>query len=328
MGGAGCARPGPTTICCCSRSTWAPAMAASRAAGTRLREVAEAYAFILTQMGERVTRPSSSMAITARPERHRRARPRQQCRLGALDPGRRDRALGGGRRPGPCRRLCLGRDPARDRLSARRVPGDRIDGADLGRRGAQGRALRPPRRVHRRGRQAASARKTTGRSSTRRSGRPIRVPAEVVAPFLDELKQNAHDTPPAPRLFPLVGRLSRAHRARSQGHRISTATGESGRGRAEGTTVIARSTRRASCRCSRSTGCRLTQSLAIIVYLDQTHPRTAADARDPADGAHVRAMALTIACDIHPLNNLRVLKYLTGELGVARRSATAGTRIG
>jgi maleylacetoacetate isomerase len=37
--------------------------------------------------------------------------------------------------------------------------------------------------------------------------------------------------------------------------------------------------------------------------------------RDPADGAFVRAMALAVACDIHPLNNLRVLKYLKGELG-------------
>ncbi len=37
--------------------------------------------------------------------------------------------------------------------------------------------------------------------------------------------------------------------------------------------------------------------------------------RDPADGAHVRGMALGIACDVHPLNNLRVLKYLKNELG-------------
>ena len=58
MGGAGCARPGPTTICCCSRSTWAPAMAASRAAGTRCSEVAEAYAFMLTQMGGRMRAPA------------------------------------------------------------------------------------------------------------------------------------------------------------------------------------------------------------------------------------------------------------------------------
>ena len=62
-------------------------------------------------------------------------------------------------------------------------------------------------------------------------------------------------------------------------------------------------------------GLRLTQSLAIAVYLDQTRPDPPLMPRDPADGAHVRAMAMTIACDIHPLNNLRVLKYLKGELG-------------
>jgi len=62
-------------------------------------------------------------------------------------------------------------------------------------------------------------------------------------------------------------------------------------------------------------GQRLTQSLSIIVYLDQVYPEPALMPRDPADGAHVRAMALAVACDIHPLNNLRVLKYLKKELG-------------
>ena len=62
-------------------------------------------------------------------------------------------------------------------------------------------------------------------------------------------------------------------------------------------------------------GHRITQSLAIAVYLDQTIPDPMLMPRDPADGAHVRAMAMTIACDIHPLNNLRVLKYLKGPLG-------------
>ena len=62
-------------------------------------------------------------------------------------------------------------------------------------------------------------------------------------------------------------------------------------------------------------GQRLTQSLSIMVYLDQTRPEPLLMPRDPADGAHVRAMALAIACDIHPLNNLRVLKYLKGPLG-------------
>jgi maleylacetoacetate isomerase len=62
-------------------------------------------------------------------------------------------------------------------------------------------------------------------------------------------------------------------------------------------------------------GHRLTQSLAIMVYLDQTIPEPLLMPRDPFDGAHVRAMAMAVACDIHPLNNLRVLKYLKGELG-------------
>jgi maleylacetoacetate isomerase len=63
-------------------------------------------------------------------------------------------------------------------------------------------------------------------------------------------------------------------------------------------------------------GHRLTQSLAIIVYLDQLLPDPPLMPRDPADGAHVRAMAMVVACDIHPLNNLRVLKYLSGPLGI------------
>jgi maleylacetoacetate isomerase len=62
-------------------------------------------------------------------------------------------------------------------------------------------------------------------------------------------------------------------------------------------------------------GQRLTQSLAIIGYLEATRPEPRLLPADPAEAAHVRAMALTIACDIHPLNNLRVLKHLTGPLG-------------
>ena len=62
-------------------------------------------------------------------------------------------------------------------------------------------------------------------------------------------------------------------------------------------------------------GQRITQSLAILVYLDQAYPEPRLMPADPFDGAHVRAMAMTVACDIHPLNNLRVLKYLKRELG-------------
>lgn len=62
-------------------------------------------------------------------------------------------------------------------------------------------------------------------------------------------------------------------------------------------------------------GHRLTQSLAIINYLDLRYPKVPLIPASAADRAHVVAMSLTIACDIHPLNNLRVLKYLKNELG-------------
>ena len=61
----------------------------------------------------------------------------------------------------------------------------------------------------------------------------------------------------------------------------------------------------------------LTQSLAIIEYLDELHPQPALLAANAADRAFVRSLALSVACDIHPLNNLRVLRYLTGELKVS-----------
>ena len=62
-------------------------------------------------------------------------------------------------------------------------------------------------------------------------------------------------------------------------------------------------------------GHRLTQSLAIINYLDLRYPNQPLIPALAAERAHVVAMAMTIACDIHPLNNLRVLKYLKDPLG-------------
>ena len=62
-------------------------------------------------------------------------------------------------------------------------------------------------------------------------------------------------------------------------------------------------------------GHRLTQSLAILNYLDMRYPNQPLIPASAAERTHVVAMALTIACDIHPLNNLRVLKYLKHELG-------------
>jgi len=62
-------------------------------------------------------------------------------------------------------------------------------------------------------------------------------------------------------------------------------------------------------------GHRLTQSVAIINYLDIRYPVPPLIPAAAAERAHVVAMAMAIACDIHPLNNLRVLKYLKNELG-------------
>ena len=59
----------------------------------------------------------------------------------------------------------------------------------------------------------------------------------------------------------------------------------------------------------------LTQSLAIIEWLDETHPLPPLLPGDAANRAAIRAFALAIACDIHPLNNLRVLNHLRQKLG-------------
>ncbi|MBV8888830.1 MAG: maleylacetoacetate isomerase [Alphaproteobacteria bacterium] len=59
----------------------------------------------------------------------------------------------------------------------------------------------------------------------------------------------------------------------------------------------------------------LIQSLAIIEYLDETHPEPPLLPSAPADRARVRALAEIVACDVHPLNNLRVLRYLHRPLG-------------
>jgi|SRR5579862_362233 len=61
----------------------------------------------------------------------------------------------------------------------------------------------------------------------------------------------------------------------------------------------------------------LTQSLAIIEYLDETHPAPPLLPKAPADRARVRALALAVACDIHPIDNLRVLRYITRVLGAS-----------
>ncbi len=65
------------------------------------------------------------------------------------------------------------------------------------------------------------------------------------------------------------------------------------------------------------------QSLAIIQYLDETHPVPRIIPTDPVERNRVRSLALIIACEIHPLNNLRVLRYLTHTLKVTEEQKTA-----
>jgi maleylacetoacetate isomerase len=69
-----------------------------------------------------------------------------------------------------------------------------------------------------------------------------------------------------------------------------------------------------------------TQSLAIIEYLDERYPEPPLLPETPETRARVRAIALAIACDIHPLNNLRVLQYLTGTLGTYEDAKNAWYR--
>jgi maleylacetoacetate isomerase len=73
-------------------------------------------------------------------------------------------------------------------------------------------------------------------------------------------------------------------------------------------------------------GHRLTQSMAIIGYLDQRFPVPPLLSASAEVRAQVLAMALTVACDIHPLNNLRVLKYLGGTLGIEEEKRDAWYR--
>lgn len=63
-------------------------------------------------------------------------------------------------------------------------------------------------------------------------------------------------------------------------------------------------------------GAVITQSMAILEYLDEVHPLAPLLPRDALGRARVRALSQMIACDIHPLNNLRVLRYLVKQAGV------------
>jgi maleylacetoacetate isomerase len=71
---------------------------------------------------------------------------------------------------------------------------------------------------------------------------------------------------------------------------------------------------------------RLHQSLAIVEYLDETHPEPPLLPRDAFGRARVRALAQDIACEIHPLNNMRVVDYLVRTLGATEEQKGAWVR--
>lgn len=70
----------------------------------------------------------------------------------------------------------------------------------------------------------------------------------------------------------------------------------------------------------------VTQSLAIAEYLEERYPQPPLLPHDPLPRAYVRSVALSIACDIHPLNNLRVLRYLLRELKTGEEQKNAWYR--
>lgn len=73
-------------------------------------------------------------------------------------------------------------------------------------------------------------------------------------------------------------------------------------------------------------GEKLSQSMAIIEYLDETHPEPPLLPADAIGRAKVRALAQSIACDLHPVNNLRILKYLVHVLKVDEEAKNAWYR--
>jgi len=73
-------------------------------------------------------------------------------------------------------------------------------------------------------------------------------------------------------------------------------------------------------------GAVLTQSLAIMEYLEETHPEPALLPRDPVGRARVRALSLIVSADIHPIQNLRVMGYLREKFGQTEESAFAWSR--
>ena len=73
-------------------------------------------------------------------------------------------------------------------------------------------------------------------------------------------------------------------------------------------------------------GARLAQSIAIMEYLEETHPQPPLLPKDPLGRARVRSLSLIVACEIHPLNNPRVLKYVKNTLGHTQEEVDAWVR--
>ncbi|SNS67874.1 maleylacetoacetate isomerase [Noviherbaspirillum humi] len=73
-------------------------------------------------------------------------------------------------------------------------------------------------------------------------------------------------------------------------------------------------------------GLHISQSLAILEYLEEKYPEVPLLPKSIEDRAYVRQLGLAIACEIHPINNLRVLKYLTGPLGLPEEAKNQWTR--
>ena len=120
-------------------------------------------------------------------------------------------------------------------------------------------------------------------------------------------------------LLPLLGLVPRAHRAGAEGPPLELRAGAPAEERAARAGLSPSACRRRLVPLLRDgDGVHLTQSLAIIEYLDETHPEPPLLPATPAERARVRALALDIACEIHPLNNLRVLRYLVHELKLER----------
>ena len=119
------------------------------------------------------------------------------------------------------------------------------------------------------------------------------------------------------RLLALVLGLSGAHRAEPVGPALPGHPGRPDDGRTDATPTIWRATRKALFPVLEIDGLRLTQSLAILEYLDETR-RAGFLPKDPADRARARALAYAVAMDIQPVCNLRVAQHA----GQPRRHAT------